>query len=99
MIRVCPKRDSICPHGIDCPYSKDQYQCEEGWQDATLPPDRELPTWASMRVHVPEPGVWYVYFDGDSGARYYPIKDGQPNWFWRRMQHLILGLKWGKDRN
>lgn len=28
MIRVCPKRDFICPHGMDCPYTVDRYTCK-----------------------------------------------------------------------
>lgn len=27
MIRVCPTRDTICPHGLDCPYVRDRYSC------------------------------------------------------------------------
>ena len=29
MIRVCPKRDAICPHGMECPYTVDRYTCKE----------------------------------------------------------------------
>ena len=29
MIRVCPKRDAICPHGDGCPYSIDRYECRD----------------------------------------------------------------------
>ena len=27
MIRVCPKRDGRCPHGINCPFVIDRYEC------------------------------------------------------------------------
>ena len=27
-IRVCPKRDAVCPHGMDCPYVIDAYSCK-----------------------------------------------------------------------
>jgi len=27
-IRVCPERDSRCPHGIECPFSADRYGCD-----------------------------------------------------------------------
>lgn len=27
MIRVCPKRDAVCPHGMSCPYVIDRYDC------------------------------------------------------------------------
>lgn len=38
MIRVCPKRDAICPHGSICPYAIDQYSCrdEPPMTDTTL---------------------------------------------------------------
>ena len=29
MIRVCPKRDAECPHGSDCPYAIDRYECAD----------------------------------------------------------------------
>lgn len=29
MIRICPKRDAVCPHGMDCPYVGDSYECGE----------------------------------------------------------------------
>lgn len=29
MIRVCPKRDAVCPHGMACPYTIDCYECAE----------------------------------------------------------------------
>jgi hypothetical protein len=28
MIRVCPKRDAVCPHGMDCPFVIDKYNCK-----------------------------------------------------------------------
>ena len=42
MIRVCPKRDGACPHGIDCPYVIDQYQCREEAPPMTNDLNREL---------------------------------------------------------
>ena len=36
MIRVCPKRDAACPHGMDCPYSIDRYHCA---QEPKEPPE------------------------------------------------------------
>jgi hypothetical protein len=29
MIRVCPKRDAVCPHGMGCGYAIDRYQCAD----------------------------------------------------------------------
>jgi len=26
-LRICPKRDTVCPHGMSCPYVIDQYSC------------------------------------------------------------------------
>jgi hypothetical protein len=28
MVRVCPKRDAVCPHGMDCPFVVDKYECK-----------------------------------------------------------------------
>lgn len=30
-LRVCPMRDAICPHGLNCPYA-DSYDCKPGWE-------------------------------------------------------------------
>lgn len=35
MIRICTKRDAVCPHGMRCPYA-DGYDCTE--PDAARPP-------------------------------------------------------------
>ena len=32
-----------------------------------------------------------------NGLVWRPLKGGEPNWFWRKMQYLILGSKWVKD--
>jgi hypothetical protein len=47
MVRVCPERDAICPHGMACPYWRDRYSCEseglgsrEPGMDWKLSPDR-----------------------------------------------------------
>ena len=34
----------------------------------------------------------------DNGLKWRPPKGGEPNWFWRKMQYLILGNEWVKDR-
>ena len=31
MIRVCPERDAVCPHGMECPYAGNR-GCKDGWQ-------------------------------------------------------------------
>jgi hypothetical protein len=48
MIRVCPKRDAICPHGMMCPYAVDRYSCK---------PEPKIES------HVPEPGSACGYED------------------------------------
>lgn len=35
---------------------------------------------------------------GREGIIWIPPKDGIPNWFWRKMQYLILGNKWVKQK-
>ena len=35
MVRVCPKRDTICPHGMSCPYAVDRYTCTEPTKTST----------------------------------------------------------------
>mgnify|MGYP007066240878 CR=1 FL=1 len=39
---------------------------------------------------------WQVYlFGGDeNGFIWTPQENKVPNWFWRKMQYLILGNKW-----
>ena len=32
-----------------------------------------------------------------NGLVWRPLKGAEPNWFWRKMQYLILGSKWVKD--
>jgi len=37
-----------------------------------------------------------LFGTGEGGMILTPRKDNQPNWFWRKMQYLILGNKWIK---
>ena len=42
---------------------------------------------------------WRCYlFGGDSSSAlcWTPLKGGEPNWFWRKMQYLVFGNKWVK---
>tara|TARA_R110002020_G_scaffold25209_2_gene82078 strand:- start:329 stop:550 length:222 start_codon:yes stop_codon:yes gene_type:complete len=51
-------------------------------------------------VKDPEFSEWQCLIfggTGDGGFRWRPLKGGEPNWFWRKMQYLILGSKWMKD--
>lgn len=35
-VRVCPMRDAVCPHGIDCPFTEDRYACKPGWDSRPM---------------------------------------------------------------
>lgn len=46
----------------------------------------------------PEKSEWKCYlFGSPNGIIFYPDKGKEPNWFWRKMQYLILGHKWVKE--
>ena len=48
----------------------------------------------------PDLSPWKCHLFGDDkvyGMTYRPQKGGEPNWFWRMTQHLILGHKWVKE--
>ena len=50
-----------------------------------------------------EQSEWECYLFGntpkkDNGFRWRPCKGCEPNWFWRKMQWLILGNKWIKEK-
>jgi hypothetical protein len=49
MIRVCPERDAVCPHGMDCPYVLDRYECKPE-------PRPETPPMANPQRHAEEVG-------------------------------------------
>ena len=38
MVRVCPKRDAICPHGMGCKFTIDRYQCADETNPMTETP-------------------------------------------------------------
>ena len=40
---------------------------------------------------------WVCYLFGTKDFSYRPRRGGEPNWFWRWMQYLILGNRWVKD--
>lgn len=45
MIRICPKRDIVCPHGMDCPYVLHRYDCKPEPGDKDHPeksPDKPI---------------------------------------------------------
>lgn len=53
-------------------------------------------------ISKPEMSEWQCYlFGGRPDSNYLswrPRKGKEPNWFWRKMQHLILGNLWVKDK-
>jgi hypothetical protein len=51
-------------------------------------------------IKYPEFSEWQCLMFGGTdtdGWTWRPLKGGEPNWFWRKMQYLILGNKWVKD--
>jgi hypothetical protein len=36
-LRICPKRDAICPHGMDCQFVIDRFNCKDE-QDSPVTP-------------------------------------------------------------
>lgn len=49
---------------------------------------------SSVRVAaIPEPSGWRCVLFGD--AHFAPPKGTRiPNWFWRKMHYLVLGIRW-----
>ena len=48
-------------------------------------------------IKYPEYSEWQCLMFGTDGWTWRPLKGKEPNWFWRKMQYLILGNKWVKD--
>lgn len=52
-------------------------------------------------ISVPELSEWTCHLfgsDGLTGISWTPPKGDEPNWFWRKMQHLCFGNKWVKTK-
>ena len=47
-------------------------------------------------VKNPEYSEWQCLLFGVDSFVWTPLKGGEPNWFWRKMQYLILGNNWVK---
>lgn len=49
-------------------------------------------------IDAPEYSGWKceLFGLGEHVLCVYPLKGQVPNWFWRKMQYLILGNKWVK---
>jgi hypothetical protein len=54
-----------------------------------------------FRFPSPEMSEWQCYLFGNKpggfGVVWRPHKGNEPNWFWRKMQYLILGNLWVRD--
>jgi hypothetical protein len=53
-----------------------------------------------MMYTEPKYSGWTCYLFGytNYGVSYHPLEGKEPNWFWRKMQYLILGHKWVKEK-
>jgi hypothetical protein len=53
-------------------------------------------------IRQPEMSEWQCYLFGGKPDGFHitwrPHKGKEPNWFWRKMQWLILGNLWVKDK-
>ena len=53
-------------------------------------------------IRNPEYSEWVCYLfgckPGEGGISWRPHKGKEPTWFWRKMQWLILGNLWVKDK-
>ena len=43
---------------------------------------------------VPSDWECRLFGGGERGLVWHPVKDTEPNWFWRKMQYLIFGNEW-----
>ena len=54
-----------------------------------------------MIIRNPAMSDWNCYLFGNNpgciGITWRPLKGKEPNWFWRKMQWLILGNLWVKE--
>lgn len=53
-------------------------------------------------IRQPEMSDWQCHLFGCKPDGFHitwrPLKGKEPNWFWRKMQYLILGNLWVKDK-
>jgi hypothetical protein len=57
-----------------------------------------LPEYATYKTY--EQSEWVCYMFGSWGVNslcWRPAKGDQPNWFWRKMQYLLVGNRWVKE--
>ena len=54
MVRVCPKRDTVCPHGMSCPFSINRYMCAtEPQEDKAETAHNSTPNWLNLKAPRP----------------------------------------------
>jgi hypothetical protein len=50
-----------------------------------------------IMFEAPKQSEWEaVLLGGDDGIRFRPAQGQEPNWFHRKMQQLVFGVKWRK---
>lgn len=54
----------------------------------------------SITPELNPPSKWkcYLFGTGTMGIMLRPLKGQEPNWFHRKMQYLLLGNEWVKDK-
>lgn len=94
MIRVCPKRDAICPHGMGCPYTVDRYHCAPEPKEPSPPSSSPLDPVAMEALEAKALAEFTDYF-----VQNYPGPNtiiGNPNWhapkIFRAAQHALRAL-------
>lgn len=54
------------------------------------------PNSTGFPIIVEQPSEWKCYLYGTKEYILWPTKGNVPNWFWRKMQYLLMGNKWVK---
>jgi hypothetical protein len=65
-------------------------------QDDTLDNGEELGFVSYSPVEISD---WKCHLFGVYDLTIQPRKGDEPNWFWRKMQYLLIGNKWVKESN
>jgi hypothetical protein len=83
MIRVCPKRDAVCPHGMGCPYVVDRYTCRDE-NEALAKADAILLEGEDMASVADSGGTASPKSDGlcKSKVRGWRVKDYADGWIY-----------------
>ena len=53
-------------------------------------------------IDIPEMSEWQCFLigthEGPGSVIWRPLKGYEPNWFWRKMQFLVFGMRWVKKK-